>query len=209
MKSSDVLLIIDVQNDFLPGGALAVPRGDEVIPVINRIAARFDNVILTQDWHPAGHVSFASAHAGKHPFQTTELAYGTQVLWPDHCVQGTHGAEFAAGLAVQQAQAVIRKGYHAHTDSYSAFLEADRVTRTGLASLLRERGIQAVYCCGLATDFCVAWSALDAKAAGFDVFVIEDACRAIDTGGSLAAALQQLRAAEVGIIDSCALEPPG
>ena len=209
MKPTDLLLVVDVQNDFLPGGALAVPHGDEVIPVINRIAARFDNVILTQDWHPRGHISFASSHEGKRPFETAELAYGTQVLWPDHCVQGTEGAAFASGLAVEHAQAVIRKGYHAHADSYSAFLEADRVTRTGLASLLRERGIQSVYCCGLATDFCVAWSALDAKAAGFDAAVVEDACRAIDTAGSLAAALQQLRGAGVRIIDSSVLEPAG
>jgi nicotinamidase/pyrazinamidase len=204
MGPTDLLLVIDVQNDFLPGGALAVPRGDEVIPVINRIASRFGNVILTQDWHPNGHISFASSHAGKRPFETIGLEYGTQVLWPDHCVQGTHGAQFAAGLAVTHAQAVIRKGYHAHTDSYSAFLEADRVTRTGLASLLRERGMKSVYCCGLATDFCVAWSALDAKAAGFDAVVIEGACRAIDMGGSLAAALEQLRTAGVRIVDSSA-----
>jgi nicotinamidase/pyrazinamidase len=209
MRPTDLLLVIDVQNDFLPGGALAVPRGDEVVPVINRIASRFDNVIVTQDWHPQGHISFASSHAGKRPFETVELPYGTQVLWPDHCVQGRRGAEFAAGLAVKHAQAVIRKGYHAHTDSYSAFLEADRVTRTGLAGLLRERGIRAIYCCGLATDFCVAWSALDAKAAGFDVFVIDDGCRAIDTGGSLAAAMQQLQAAGVRIVDSSALERAG
>jgi nicotinamidase/pyrazinamidase len=188
MTPADLLLVIDVQNDFLPGGALAVPRGDEVIPVINVLAPRFANVILTQDWHPAGHVSFASSHAGRQPFETTQLPYGTQVLWPDHCVQGTRGAQFADALAVTHAQAVIRKGYHAHTDSYSAFLEADRHTPTGLAGLLRERGIARVFCCGLATDFCVAWSALDAKAAGFETWVVEDACRAIDTGGSLAAA---------------------
>jgi nicotinamidase/pyrazinamidase len=206
MKPTDVLLVVDVQNDFLPGGALAVPRGDEVIPAINRLASRFGNVILTQDWHPAGHVSFASSHEGRRPFETVELAYGAQLLWPDHCVQGTHGAQFAAGLAVAHAQAVIRKGYHTHTDSYSAFLEADRVTRTGLAGLLRERGIQSVYCCGLATDFCVAWSALDAKAAGFDAVVLEDACRAIDTAGSLAAALGQLRRAGVRLAAASALE---
>lgn len=200
-----VLLIIDVQNDFLPGGALAVPRGDEVIPVINALARKFANVIVTQDWHTPDHVSFASSHAGRAPFETIALPYGPQVLWPDHCVMGTHGAALAGGLEVTHAQAVIRKGFHPHTDSYSAFLEADRVTRTGLAGLLRERGITTVYCCGLATDFCVAWSALDAKAGGFDTFVIEDACRAIDTGGSLARALRQLGDAGVKALDSTAV----
>jgi nicotinamidase/pyrazinamidase len=198
MQDSDsVLLVVDVQNDFLPGGALAVPRGDEVIAIVNRIAPRFANVILTQDWHPRGHVSFASSHAGKRPFETIELAYGPQVLWPDHCVQGTPGSAFAAALDIAQAQAIVRKGYHAHTDSYSAFLEADRVTPTGLAGLLRERGIRTVYGAGLATDFCVAWSLLDAKRAGFDAVLVEDACRAIDTGGSLAAALRSLADAQV------------
>lgn len=197
MNADSVLLVMDVQNDFLPGGALAVPRGDEVVPVVNRLAARFANVIVTQDWHPAGHISFASRHAGRKPFETIELPYGAQVLWPDHCVQGSRGAEFAAELDVRHAQAVIRKGYHAHTDSYSALLEADRVTATGLAGMLRERGIRRVYCCGLATDFCVAWSALDAQAAGFETFVVEDACRAIDTAGSLAAARGDLAAAGV------------
>lgn len=197
MNDDAVLLVIDVQNDFLPGGALAVPRGDEVIAVINGLQRKFANVILTQDWHPAGHVSFASHHAGRKPFETIELPYGKQVLWPDHCVQGSAGAQFAEGLQVTQAQAVIRKGYHAHTDSYSAFVEADRATPTGLAGLLRERGIRRVVCCGLATDFCVAWSALDAQAAGFATWVIDDACRAIDTGGSLAAARRDLAAAGV------------
>lgn len=202
MNSGSVLLVIDVQSDFLPGGALAVPGGDEVVPVVNRLAARFANVILTQDWHPANHVSFASRHPGKKPFETIELPYGTQVLWPDHCVQGSGGAGFAAGLEVPHAQAVIRKGYHAHTDSYSALLEADRVTPTGLAGMLRERGIRRVYCCGLATDFCVAFSALDAQAAGFETWVIDDACRAIDSGGSLAAARRDLAAAGVRTIAS-------
>lgn len=197
MNADSVLLVMDVQNDFLPGGLLPVPRGDEVVPVVNRLAARFANVILTQDWHPANHISFASRHAGRKPFETIELPYGAQVLWPDHCVQGSRGAEFAAELAVNHAQAVIRKGYHAHTDSYSALLEADRATPTGLAGMLRERGIRRVYCCGLATDFCVAWSALDAQAAGFETFVIEDACRAIDSAGSLAAARRDLAAAGV------------
>lgn len=197
MLAASLLLVIDVQNDFLPGGALAVPRGDDVIPIVNALARKFDNVILTQDWHTPGHVSFASSHAGKAPFETIDLAYGSQVLWPDHCVQGTRGAAFADALDVVKAQAVIRKGFHPHTDSYSAFLEADRNTPTGLTGLLRERDIRSVYCCGLATDFCVAWSALDAKAAGFDTYVIEDACRAIDTAGSLARARQQL--ADAGV----------
>lgn len=197
MDRDAVLLVMDVQNDFLPGGALAVPRGDEVIDVINRLGRRFPNVLLTQDWHPAGHVSFASSHAGRKLFETIELPYGPQVLWPDHCVQGAPGAQLAAALDLPHAQGVIRKGYHAHTDSYSAFVEADRRTPTGLAGLLRERGITRVFCCGLATDFCVAFSALDARAAGFDTVVIDDACRAIDTGGSLAAAHAQLAAAGV------------
>jgi len=197
MNSDAVLLVIDVQNDFLPGGALTVPRGDEVVPVINRLAEKFANVILTQDWHLPRHISFASRHAGRQPFETIELPYGIQVLWPDHCVQGSRGAEFAAALAINHAQAVIRKGYHAHTDSYSALLEADRVTPTGLKGMLHERGLRRVFCCGLATDFCVAWSALDAQAAGFETLVIEDACRAIDTGGSLAAARRDLAAAGV------------
>ena len=201
MRDSDVLLVVDIQYDFLPGGALSVPDGDAVIPVINRLARRFGNVVLTQDWHPPGHVSFASTH-GREPFSNVDLAYGPQVLWPDHCVQGSRGAEFAAGLDVPHAQAVIRKGYHAHTDSYSAFVEADRRTPTGLAGLLRERGISVVHLCGLATDFCVAWSALDARSAGFDVVVVQDACRAIDTGGSLAAARNAFRDAHIRLVDS-------
>ncbi|UCG99554.1 MAG: bifunctional nicotinamidase/pyrazinamidase [Burkholderiales bacterium] len=202
MNTDSVLLVMDVQNDFLPGGALAVPRGDEVVPIVNRLAARFDNVILTQDWHPPNHISFASRHPGSKPYDTIDLPYGPQILWPDHCVQGSRGAEFHAALAIEQAQAVIRKGYHAHTDSYSALLEADRRTPTGLAGMLRERGIRRVYCCGLATDFCVAWSALDAQAAGFETYVIEDACRAIDTGGSLDAARRDLAAAGVRVTGS-------
>jgi nicotinamidase/pyrazinamidase len=202
MNAATVLLLVDVQNDFLPGGRLAVPRGDEVVPIANRLAARFANVILTQDWHPANHVSFASHHPGRQPFETIELPYGRQVLWPDHCVQASRGAELAAGLDVPHAQAVVRKGYHAHTDSYSALLEADRATPTGLAGMLRERAIRRVYVCGLATDFCVAFSAIDAQAAGFETWVIEDACRAIDTGGSLAAARRALAAAGVRTIAS-------
>ena len=205
MRADAALLVVDVQNDFLPGGALAVAGGDRVVPVIERIAPRFARVLLTQDWHPRGHVSFASSHPGRAPFETIELPYGPQVLWPDHCVQGTRGAAFAESLALPQAQAIVRKGYHAHTDSYSAFLEADRRTPTGLAGMLRERGVGAVYLCGLALDFCVGWSALDARAAGFEAIVVEDACRAIDTGGSLAAALRAFDAAGVVRIDSAAL----
>ncbi len=191
------LIVIDVQNDFLPGGALAVPRGDEVVPLANRLAARFANVLLTQDWHPRGHASFATSHPGGRPFETLRLAYGEQVLWPEHCVQGTPGAALAAGLAIPHAQLVIRKGYHEGIDSYSAFLEADRRTQTGLAGYLRERGLRDLCFCGLATDYCVAWSALDARAAGFEATVIEDACRAIDLDGSLERAWRDMTAAGV------------
>lgn len=186
--ASDVLLVADVQNDFIPGGSLAVPGGDEVVPVVNALAGRFANVVLTQDWHPRGHRSFASSHPGMKPFQSVQLAYGEQILWPNHCVQNTHGALLHRGLDVPHAQLVIRKGFHPGVDSYSAFLEADRTTQTGLAGYLRERGIDRVFLCGLATDFCVAWTALDAVHLGFAAAVIEDACRAIDTRGSLAAA---------------------
>ena len=191
------LIIVDVQNDFCPGGALAVPKGDEVVPVVNHLAARFDNVVLTQDWHPRGHASFASSHPGKKPFETIELPYGTQVLWPDHCVQGTSGADFHPKLAISRSQLIIRKGFHRDIDSYSGFLEADRSTTTGLAGYLKEKGLRELYVCGLATDFCVAWTALDARATGFEVTVIEDACRAIDLEGSLARAWDDMRAAGV------------
>ena len=200
--SGACLVVVDVQNDFMPGGALAVPRGDAVVPVINRLAARFENVVLTQDWHPRGHISFASSHPGKKPFETIELAYGTQVLWPEHCVQGTAGAALHSELSLTKAHLVIRKGHHAHIDSYSAFLEADRRTATGLAGYLRERQLDKLYVCGLATDFCVAWTALDARAAGFDTTVIEDACRAIDLDGSRAHAWKDMQAAGVERIDS-------
>jgi Amidases related to nicotinamidase len=198
----DVLIVTDVQYDFLPGGALAVPDGDAVIGPINRLAQAFRHVLLTQDWHPPGHTSFASSHPGRAPFETVELAYGTQILWPDHCVQGTRGAEFSADLRIPHAQLVIRKGYDPAIDSYSGFLEADRQTATGLAGYLKERGFERVFCTGLATDFCVAWTALDAKAAGFDTYVIEDACRAIDTHGSLEQALHDLKKAGIHLIDS-------
>lgn len=193
----ECLVIVDVQNDFMPGGALAVPRGDEVLPVINRLAERFDNVVLTQDWHPRGHASFASSHPGRKPFETIDLPYGKQVLWPDHCVQGTPGAALHGSLDLTQAQLVIRKGFHPHIDSYSGFVEADRKTSTGLAGYLKERNLKQLYVCGLATDFCVAWTALDGRSAGFEVSVIEDACRAIDLQGSLARAWADLQAAGV------------
>lgn len=186
-----------MQYDFVPGGALAVPHGDEVVPLINRLAARFTNVVLTQDWHPRDHVSFATAHPGRQPFESIQLPYGDQVLWPPHCVQGTHGAALHAEMNIPHAQLVIRKGHHRDIDSYSAFLEADRKTTTGLAGYLRERGLTDIYVCGLATDFCVAWTALDGRAAGFDVTVIEDACRAIDLQGSCAKAWQEMTKAGV------------
>ena len=191
------LVVVDVQNDFIPGGALAVPRGDEVVPVINRLAMHFENVVCTQDWHPLRHASFASSHAGRKPFETVQLAYGAQVLWPDHCVQGTSGAAFHPDLDLTRTQLVVRKGHHRDIDSYSAFLEADRRTPTGLAGYLKERKLLTLYVCGLATDFCVAWTALDARAAGFDTTVIEDASRAIDLDGSLARAWSDMAAAGV------------
>ncbi|WP_055326369.1 bifunctional nicotinamidase/pyrazinamidase [Ralstonia solanacearum] len=195
--ATDCLLVIDVQNDFLPGGALAVPDGDQVIPVVNRLARAFGRVVLTQDWHPRDHVSFAANHPGTQPFDTIDLPYGQQVLWPVHCVQHSTGAALADGLDVPHAQLIVRKGYHQQIDSYSALFEADRKTPTGLLGYLRELGIRRVFCVGLATDFCVAWSALDARAAGLDVAVIEDACRAIDLNGSLAQAWQRM--ADAGI----------
>jgi nicotinamidase/pyrazinamidase len=195
--ATSVLLVVDIQNDFLPGGRLAVPRGDEVVPVVNALARRFSNVVLTQDWHPAGHRSFASSHAGKKPFDVVAMPYGEQILWPDHCVQGSDGARFHRDLAIDHAQIVVRKGWHRDVDSYSTFIEADGKTTTGLAGYLRERGIDNIYIGGLATDFCVAWSSLDARKLGFSVTVIEDACRAIDTRGSLAAAWQRMDEAGV------------
>lgn len=205
-SADDVLLLVDLQYDFMPGGALAVAHGDEVVPVANRLAQDFEHVVLTQDWHPAQHVSFAANHTGSRPFDTIALSYGQQVLWPTHCVQGTEGAALHRGLDVPHARAIIRKGHHADVDSYSAFLEADRTTPTGLAGYLRDTGVKRVYCCGLATDYCVAWSALDARAAGFEVVLIEDASRAIDLNGSLAAAWQQLVAAGVRRAQSTEVE---
>ena len=193
----DVLLVIDLQADFLPGGALAVPDGDAVIAPINRLLGQFPHAVLTQDWHPPGHVSFVTSHPGRAPFETVPLAYGPQVLWPEHCVQGSAGAELAPTLNAARAELVIRKGHHRHVDSYSAFLEADRRTPTGLAGYLRERGFTRVVLCGLATDYCVAWSALDARAAGFEAVVVADAVRGIDRDGSVARAWAEMAAAGV------------
>ncbi len=197
---TDALLVIDVQNDFCPGGALAVPDGDAVVPVINRLAGQFDHVLLTQDWHPPKHSSFASSHTGKTPFETIQLDYGTQVLWPDHCVQGTEGAELRDDLAVDRAELIIRKGFNPAIDSYSAFFENDHRTATGLTGYLRTRGLKRLFVAGLATDFCVYYSAEDARREGFDVVLIEDACRAIDLEGSLAVAMQAMRDAGVEIV---------
>ncbi len=193
----DALIVVDVQNDFCPGGRLAVQKGDEVVPLVNEIAKRFENVVLTQDWHPAGHRSFATSHPGRKPFDTVKLPYGEQVLWPDHCLQGGDGAALHKDLSVPHAQLVIRKGWHKEVDSYSAFIEADGKIKTGLDGYLRERGIKRVFVCGLATDFCVAWTALDARKLGFAAVVIEDACRAIDNQGSLAAAREKMQKAGV------------
>ena len=203
--TSEVLLVVDVQNDFMPDGALAVARGDEIVPLVNQLARRFSHVVLTQDWHPPSHVSFAANHAGRQPFEMMTLPYGEQVLWPTHCVQNTPGAALHADLDIPHARAVIRKGHHAGVDSYSAFLEADRTTPTGLAGYLRDTGVTRVWCCGLATDYCVAWSALDARAAGFEVAVIEDATRAIDLNGSLDNAWREMRAAGVERVQSADL----
>ena len=203
----DALIVVDVQNDFCPGGALAVPDGDAVVPAINRLARAFQWVVITQDWHPAGHASFASSHAGRKPFETKRLAYGPQVLWPDHCVQGTSGAALHPDLGIPHAQLVIRKGYHPKIDSYSAFLEADRRTKTGLAAWLKAKGIERVFCCGLATDFCVAWTAEDAVRAGFRAALVEDACRAIDLDGSLARARASMRKAGVRRVAAASLAP--
>jgi nicotinamidase/pyrazinamidase len=199
---TSALLVIDVQNCFLPGGSLAVKDGEQVVPIINRIAKGFANVVMTQDWHTAGHVSFASSHQGKKPFDTTDLPYGKQVLWPDHCVQGTDGAALSKDLSIPQAGLVIRKGFHKDVDSYSAFTEADGKTTTGLAAYLKARKIQRLFVAGLATDFCVAWTAIDARKAGFETYVVEDACRGIDAQGSLAKAWTDMAKAGVKRIQS-------
>lgn len=199
------LLVIDMQYDFMPGGALPVPEGDGLVPLINRLGAQFRNVVITQDWHPKGHISFASRHAERNPFENITLQYGAQTLWPDHCVQGTHGAELHADLQLPHAHLILRKGCNPEIDSYSAFVEADRTTRTGLANYLKERNIDSVFVVGLALDFCVAWTALDARSAGFDTWVIADACKAIDLDGSMNRAWIDLRAAGVVRIESADL----
>jgi len=197
---NDVLIVVDVQNDFCPGGALPVPRGDEVVPIINLLAARFRHVVLTQDWHPPGHISFASTHPGKKPFETIAAPYGAQVLWPDHCLQGAPGADFHPSLRVPHAALVLRKGMAPSIDSYSALYENDHRTPTGLTGYLRDRGLNRVFLAGLAFDFCVGYSAEDARREGFTVFVVEDACRGIDVDGSVAAMRQRLEALGVGLI---------
>src|SRR6516164_8206785 len=201
MKRGDreVLIVVDIQNDFCPGGALAVPEGDAIVPVVNRLGREFAHVILTQDWHPRGHASFASSRPGKQPFDTIEMSYGQQILWPDHCVQGTHGAAFHRGLDVPHAELVIRKGFRSTIDSYSAFRENDRRTPTGLASYLKERGFERITLCGLATDFCVLFSAIDAREAGFEVSITTSACRGIGVDGSLARAMRSMIEAGVTV----------
>jgi nicotinamidase/pyrazinamidase len=201
-NDKSALIVIDVQNCFVDGGTLPVKGGAEVVPVINKLAESFENIVVTQDWHTQGHASFASAHAGQKPFSSIKLSYGNQVLWPDHCVQGTDDAALHKDLKLPTAQVIVRKGFHKGVDSYSAFEEADRKTATGLGGYLKQRGIKTVYVVGLATDFCVAWTALDARKAGFEVYVIEDATRAIDLNGSLAAAWKQMTAKGVKRIQS-------
>lgn len=201
----DALVVVDVQNCFVPGGSLAVQKGDEIVPLINAISKSFQNVVLTQDWHTPGHISFASAHPGKKPFESVKLPYGNQVLWPDHCVQGTEGADIVKGLSIPHAQLIIRKGFNPKVDSYSAFIEADGKIRTGLDGYLKGRNIKTVYVVGLATDFCVAWTAMDARKLGFQATVIEDACRGIDSQGSLAAAWKSMEKAGVKRLQSSAL----
>ena len=199
--------MLDVQNDFCPGGALAVPRGDEVVPIVNRLAENFRSVVLTQDWHPAGHLSFASTHPGRSPHDTIAAPYGPQMLWPDHCVQGTRGAAFHDALRIPHAGLVLRKGLHRTIDSYSAFYENDRATPTGLAGYLRERGIKRVFLAGLALDFCVRYSAEDAVRGGFAVVVIDDACRGIDVAGSVPATWLSFTA--LGVVTIAAGEVAG
>jgi nicotinamidase/pyrazinamidase len=205
IDSDDVLLVIDVQNDFCPGGALAVPHGDEVIAPIHRIAPRFQHIVLTQDWHPPNHSSFAASHPGKQPYDSIELAHGTQTLWPPHCVQSTRGADFHPSLDLPQAELVLRKGFRPQIDSYSAFFENDRSTPTGLAGYLRERGFTRVFLAGLAYDYCVGYSALDARRLGFPVIVLRDASRAIDLNGSVASIEGEFAKAGVEVIESSEL----
>jgi nicotinamidase/pyrazinamidase len=202
VRESDVLVVIDVQNCFMPGGSLAVKEGDRIVPLINRLAKSFEHVVLTQDWHTADHVSFASQHPGRKPFETVQVSYGAQVLWPEHCVQGTDGAMLHKDLDIPRAELIIRKGYRREVDSYSAFLEADKKTQTGLGGYQKQRALKRVFFAGLATDFCVAWSALDARRQGFEALVIEDACRGIDNQGSLAKAWAAMKTAGVRRIQS-------
>jgi len=203
--AKSALIVVDVQNCFVTGGTLPVKDGEAVVPVINKLSAAFQNIVVTQDWHTTGHASFASSYQGKKPFETTKLSYGTQVLWPDHCVQGTDDAALHKDLKLPTAQIIIRKGFHKEMDSYSAFDEADHKTATGLAGYLKARGIKTLYITGLATDFCVAWTAMDARKAGFTVYVIEDATRGIDLNGSLAAAWKAMTAKGVKRIQSADL----
>lgn len=204
LRDDDVLLVIDMQNDFCPGGSLAVPGGDEIVSGINGLARSFAHVVLTQDWHPAGHRSFASAHPGAAPFSTAQLPYGEQVLWPDHCVIGTPGAELHPGLDIPQAELVLRKGFRPGIDSYSAFFENDRRTPTGLAGYLRERGFRRVFAVGLALDFCVRYSLEDARRLGFEAVLVEDLARAIDSNGSRAAAMAAFAEAGVAVVRAAA-----
>lgn len=207
LTPQDVLLIIDVQNDFCPGGALAVPDGNAVIPVIHRAAQLFQHIILTQDWHTADHFSFASAHPGKQPFEQIETTYGPQTLWPDHCVQGTRGAAFHPALQLTTAELILRKGFHRNIDSYSAFFENDRTTPTGLAGYLRERGLTRVFLAGLAYDYCVGYSALDAQRLGFQAVILRDACRSIDLHGSVAAIEHDFAQVGVQLMNTTDLAP--
>jgi nicotinamidase/pyrazinamidase len=202
INQTDVLLVVDVQNDFCSGGRLAVPGGEQVVPLINRLALKFDHVVLTQDWHPTGHLSFASTHSGRQPFETIRVSYGPQVLWPDHCVQGTPGAAFHDDLQIPAAELILRKGFRRAIDSYSAFYENDHKTPTGLTGYLRQRDLVRVFLAGLAFDFCVGYSAEDAVQDGFGVVVIEDACRGIDVGGSVAKTRKRLAGSRVAIVAS-------
>ena len=204
-RGTDCLVLVDLQYDFMPGGALAVAWGDTLVPVANRLAERFAHVVVTQDWHPAGHSSFASQHPGHAPFESVEMTYGAQTLWPDHCVQGTAGAELHRDLALDRADLILRKGHRSGIDSYSAFMENDHATPTGLAGFLRERGFRRLFFAGLATDFCVAWSVLDARKAGFEAVILTDACRAIDLGGSLDAAMADMRAAGAVVAETASV----
>jgi nicotinamidase/pyrazinamidase len=205
LGETDILLAVDIQNDYCPGGALGVPGGDKIVPIINKIARRFAHVLVTQDWHPPDHNSFASAHSGRKPYETIDAPYGSQVLWPDHCVQGTRGAEFHPALDLVHVELVLRKGYRRAIDSYSAFFENDHATPTGLSGYLHERGFQRLFLAGLAFDFCVLWSAEDAHRSGFEAVVMEDACRSIDIDGSVAAARSRLQALGAPCIASSAL----